>query len=366
MHIEWLQVRNVRNLSNLRLEPDPALNVVSGPNGSGKTALLEAVHILSRCRSFRTSGIDRVIRYQQKELQVSAGLRLPDQSTAVTGVARSRGSIHIRYNKRTIRKVSEQAAQVPVITITPDIHGMVSGSPVFRRRWLDWAMFHVKPAYIETWRDYHKALKNRNSLLRRRVIDQLETWEQAMWLSARTINAQRNAFLAELSAEMANISQRLEIPQTELVYECGWRSGVDLDRFLEEHRQGDLERGITRHGIHRSDIVIRQGGRDIGHFYSRGQTKLCIIALSLAQDRVFRLRTGRSPIILVDDLQAELDLTSQRQVLEVLAGQGVQVFITTTGKMPSHRQTPTRMFHVEQGSLSQVSAAAATKAAKCI
>ena len=351
MHIEWLQVGNVRNLSNLRLEPDPSLNVISGPNGSGKTALLEAIHILSRSRSFRASGINRVIRYQQQELQVSAGLRLPDKSAVVTGIARSRGSINIRYNNRTIRKVSEQAARVPVITITPDIHGMVSGSPVFRRRWLDWAMFHVKPTYIETWRDYHKALKNRNSLLRRNEVGQLEPWEQAMWLSARTINAQRDAYIAELSDEMADTSQRLDIPQTELLYERGWQSGVDLDRFLAEHRRGDLERGITRHGIHRSDIVIRQEEREIGHFYSRGQIKLCIIALSLAQDRVFRRRTGRSPIILVDDLQAELDMTSQRRVIEVLAGQGVQVFITTTGKLPSQEQIPKRVFHVEHGCL---------------
>ena len=351
MHIEWLQVKNVRNLSNLRLEPDPSLNFIFGPNGSGKTALLEAIHILSRCRSFRTSGINRVIRHQQQELQVSAGLRLPDQSMVVTGVERSRGTITIRFNNRTIRKVSDQAAQVPVITITPDIHGMVSGSPVFRRRWLDWAMFHVKPAYIETWKDYHKALKNRNNLLRKNNVEQLGTWERAMWRSARTINAQRNEFIEEIAEEMANTAQLLDIPQAELVYERGWQSGIALDRFLWEHRKGDLEKGMTRHGIHRSDIVIRQDEREIGHFYSRGQIKLCIIALSLAQDRVFRRRTGRSPIILVDDLQAELDMTAQRHVVEVLAGQGAQVFITTTGKIPSHKQVQNRMFHVKQGCL---------------
>ena len=158
MHIEWLQVRNVRNLSDQRIEPGPALNVICGPNGSGKTALLEAIHILGRCRSFRTPGINRVIRYQQKELQISAGLRLPDRTLVVTGVERSRTALNIRYNQRTVRKVSEQAALIPVITVTPESHRLVSGSPVFRRRWLDWAMFHVKPDYIETWRDYHRAL----------------------------------------------------------------------------------------------------------------------------------------------------------------------------------------------------------------
>ena len=349
MHIEWLQVRNVRNLSDQRIEPGPVLNVICGPNGSGKTALLEAIHILGRCRSFRTSGIHRVIRYQQKELQISAGLRLPDRSLVVTGVERGRSLLNIRYNQRTVRKVSEQAALIPVITVTPESHRLVSGSPVFRRRWLDWAMFHVKPDYIETWRDYHKALKNRNSLLRKNQADQLAPWEQAMGRAAQALTTQRHAFITELSGAMETAIRQLRIPQTTLEYDCGWQTGVDLERYLAEQRRGDMERGMTRHGLHRSDITICQDGREIGHFYSRGQIKLCITALSLALDSVFRKRTQRSPIILVDDLPAELDHTGQQRTIRALAGQGGQVFITTTGELPLVKKMPLKMFHVEQG-----------------
>ena len=351
MLIEWLQVRNVRNLSNLRIEPGPELNIVYGPNGSGKTALLEAIYFLGRCRSFRTSGINRVIRHHQTGLQVSAGLRLPDQSLVVTGVERSRASITIRYNNRTIRRVSEQAVQIPIITITPDSHGLVSGSPVYRRRWLDWAMFHVEPNYIEAWRDYYKALKNRNSLLRRNKVEQLEAWEQAMCRAAGIINEQREAFITELSDEMARTAQQLDIPLVTLEYSRGWATGSDLAHFLVTQRKGDLERGVTRHGVHRSDMVIRKDGRDIGHFYSRGQIKLCIIALSLAQESAFRHRTGRSPIILIDDFAAELDVLGQRRVMEVLAGLGGQVFITTTGEIPTNAHNKQKMFHVEHGGL---------------
>ena len=351
MHIEWLQVRNVRNLSNLRIEPSPELNIICGPNGSGKTALLEAIYFLGRCRSFRTSGINRVIRHHQKELQVSAGIRMPDQSLVVTGVERSRASITIRYNNRTVRKVSEQAAQIPVITITPDSHGLVSGSPVYRRRWLDWAMFHVEPNYIEAWRGYYKALKNRNSLLRRNKVEQLEAWEWAMCRAAGIINEQRDAFITELSDEMARTAQQLEIPQATLEYERGWQTGTDLAHVLATQRKGDQERGATRNGVHRGDMVIRKDGRDIGHFYSRGQIKLCIIALSLAQESAFRHRTGRSPIILIDDFAAELDVIGQRRVIDVLAGLGGQVFITTTGEIPTNTYNKQKMFHVKHGGL---------------
>ena len=335
MHIEWLQVRNVRNLSHLRIEPNSDLNIICGPNGSGKTALLEAIHFLGRCRSFRTAGINRVIRHHQKELRVSAGMRMPDQSLIVTGVERSRAAINIRYNNQTVRKVSEQAAQIPVITITPDSHKLVSGSPVYRRRWLDWAMFHVKPNYIETWRDYYKALKNRNSLLRRNKTEQLETWEQSMSRAAEIINAQRNTFINELSNEMIRTAQQLKIPAATLEYDSGWQPGEDLAQVLATQRKADLERRVTRYGAHRSDLMIRQDGKDIGHFYSRGQIKLCIIALSLAQESVYRHSTGRSPIILLDDFAAELDVGSQQRVIDVLSNLGGQVFITTTGKIPA-------------------------------
>ena len=349
MYIEWLQVRNVRNLSDLKIEPGPGLNFISGPNGSGKTALLEAIHILGRSRSFRTPGINRVIRYQQKELQVSAGLRLHDQTRVVTGIERSRSSLTIRYNNRTVHKVSEQATLIPVITVTPESHRLVSDSPVYRRRWLDWAMFHVKPDYIQTWREYHKALKNRNNLLRRKKTDELGSWERAMWRAAKTLTVQRNAFINELTEAMQGAIQQLQIPPTTLEYDRGWQAGVDLDRYLAEQRRGDMERGITRHGLHRSDITICQDGREINHFYSRGQIKLCIAALSLALDCVFRKRTARAPIMLVDDLPAELDQTGQERVIQALARQNGQVFITATGKLPTTKHSNAKMFHVEHG-----------------
>lgn len=349
MHIEWLHVKNVRNLSDLKIEPGPGLNVVCGPNGSGKTALLEAIHILGRCRSFRSPGIDRVISYHQRELQISAGLRLPDRSRVVTGVERSRTALNIRYNDRTVHKVSEQAALIPVITVTPESHRLVSDSPVYRRRWLDWAMFHVKPDYIQSWREYHKALKNRNNLLRRRKVNELGSWERAMWCAAKIMTAQRNAFIRDLSEAMQGTIWQLRIPVTTLEYDCGWQTGVDLDHYLAEQRRGDMERGTTRHGLHRSDITICQDGREIGHFYSRGQIKLCLAALSLALDSVFRKRTARAPVVLVDDLPAELDQTGQQRIIQALAKQEGQVFITATGDLPPAHHVKAKMFHVEQG-----------------
>ncbi len=255
----------------------------------------------------------------------------------------------IRYNDQDVRRVSEQAARIPIIAVTPDSHKLITGSPTYRRRWLDWAMFHVEPEYIESWQNYHKALRCRNNLLKQNQEAQLTPWERAMRLMADLINIQRQAFLNELSRELVWAGQRLNIPLPKLEYHCGWQEGVALDQHLEECRKEDLERGNTRYGLHRCDLLITENGKQIGHYYSRGQVKLFITALSLAQVNVFKRRTNRQPILLVDDLSAELDGDSQSRIIQTIIEHGGQVFITTTKEAITVDLAQQKVFHVEHG-----------------
>lgn len=349
MYLEWLQVVNVRNLCAVKIEPVAGINVLFGPNGSGKTALLEAVSILGRCRSFRVAAIERVIRHQQEKLRVSAGLRLADDSSVVTGVERGRNELSIRYANRSVRRASEQAARVPIITFAPDSHRLVAGGPARRRRWLDWAMFHVEPGYLETWKSYYRALKHRNKLLRQRSNGQLAAWEWSMRQFAEKIDAQRRVFLDGLVSAAAEPGQRLGLSPLSLEYDSGWRTDSTLDQCLAEHRRKDMERGNTRFGVHRSDVLVNAAARRIGHFYSGGQVKLSLLALCLAQGRVFKQRTGRMPILLLDDLAAELDETSQERIIRELAEYDGQVFITATTGGDALKSACQKMFHVEHG-----------------
>lgn len=350
MRMEWLRVNDVRNLSAVHIAPGPKLNVISGPNASGKTALLEAIHFLGRCRSFRVAGVDQVIRHGQKILEVSAGVRRADESLVVTGVQRGRGQLNIRYNGRDVRRVSEQAAQFPVIAVTPASGELVLGGPALRRRWLDWSMFHVKHDYMETWRAYYKALKCRNSLLRENLETQLPPWEEAMRQAADRLAEQRQGFLNELSTELARLAEDLALPLPTLAHERGWREGMALDQCLAERRQEDLEKGRTSCGLQRSDILLVEKGRKLRYFYSRGQIKQFMLILSLAQGNVFRRRTGQSPILLVDDLTAELDEDSQARMLDMVAAYDGQVFVTTTRPRLLPSSLPEqKMFHVKHG-----------------
>lgn len=349
MHIEWLQVRNVRNLCDVRIEPDAQANVICGANGSGKTALLEAIYLLGRCRSFRCAGVNSLIRRRQAQLQVCAGLRTTDSAFVVTGVERSRGALSIRYGNREIRKVSEQAAQVPIITFTPSSDGLITGGPKSRRRWLDWAMFHVEPNYVEIWRAYHRALKHRNSLLKRRASAQLGAWEKLMAEAATKLNRLRMSFLDELCGILVGETAQLEAPGISLKYQCGWPAETDLDLYLAECRDSDLETGVTRYGLHRSDLQFSSEGRSVAKFYSAGQIKLALAALLLAQALTFKSRAKRNPILLVDDLPAELDEDNCRRIVKRLSEYDGQVFMTTTGESSVMSGVRQKMFHVKQG-----------------
>ncbi len=351
MYIDWLQIRHVRNLSEVRLEPVAKLNVLVGPNGSGKTAVLEAIHFLSRCRSFRTPRVTQVIQGQKTALQISAGLYLPGEISVTAGIERGPGKMQIRYNGEDVRRVSEQAGHVPVVCVTPDSHQFITGGARYRRRWLDWAMFHVEPGYIECWRHYHKALKSRNNLLKQRQADQLSYWEKEMDVAATGINQARQVFIDDLNVSLALICKALTIPLPVLRYKPGWELKNGLAQCLKESRERDLENGNTRYGIHRSDLEIKDQDKEIGQLYSRGQLKCFLLALSLAQMQVFHSHKARYPILLVDDLPAELDGESQSRIIEMLMGHSGQVFISTTREAMIDRFQQEKMFHMEHGNV---------------
>lgn len=168
--------------------------------------------------------------------------------------------------------------------------------------------------------------------------------------AAERLDEQRQGFLEELFAELARLAEGLALPLPTLAHQRGWRDGSPLDQCLVEQRREDLEKGGTSCGLQRSDILMVERERKIRHFYSRGQIKQFMLILSLAQGNVFRQRTGQSPILLVDDLTAELDGDSSARMFDMVAAYDGQVFVTTTraGLLPSSLSEQ-KMFHVKHG-----------------
>lgn len=353
MYLEWLRIQHVRNLGQASIDPGPVLNVFTGCNASGKTAILESLYLLARARSFRTPRIQEVIGRGNPSLLVSAGLVFHASGIRVTtGIEKGHGQVSIRYNGSPVRTVSEQARQLPLVLITPDSHRLLTGTPKQRRHWLDWAMFHVEPTYLGQWRDYFRALRHRNSLLKAASQDAgaYRGWERSMAASGERLTALRQDFIRDLAQALSeDPAADLEGPDVNLELEPGW-TGADLVEFLSDTRGRDREAGYTRHGPHRADVAFRSEGRAAAGLLSRGQIKLYVCRLGMAEACVLERRLGEPPLFLLDDYRAELDSAATERLLHGLQQQAWQCFLNAT-EFPEYGglSGDIRRFHVEHG-----------------
>ena len=352
MFIESLSVQNVRNISKTVIEPGQGVNFVSGPNAAGKTALLEAIHLLARSRSFRSPRIREVIQKKEKNLLVSARLKKNSEEVVSTGIEKTYGATTIKFDGALLNTVSEQARNVPVVLSTPDSHNLLTGSPKERRHWLDWAMFHVEQKYLDSWRSYQKALRNRNILLKRNTgMTELRGWEKAMCDSARHLDLVRGEFVDQLEKKIRDFTGLRPPGDYRVEFKEGGCSGMSLAEYLENERAEDFRLGYTAFGPHKADVHFLHEKELLSKTFSRGQLKRFVVMLQLAVALTFADRTGETPIFLVDDFTAELDTNSRQEMYEYLEAYKGQVFLTATEFDKNKRDMPgMARFHVEQGS----------------
>ena len=357
MHIEYLQAQNVRNLTNVEIAPGPRLNLFIGPNASGKTALLEAIYILSRGRSFRTPRVAEVIQHRKESLLVAAHLSRSLSQSVRTGVVKGPGKTVIRYDGEIIKKTSDQAKNLPVILIAPDSHRLITGEPKQRRHWLDWGMFHVEPDYLTLWHDYHKSLRQRNVLLKGRQLDNdlLTGWELAMSETGTRISLLRKDFINKIQDIINELSINKDIDPVEFRFSQGWSDSDALKDCLARERQTDRQWGYTRSGIHRADIEFNIDGRPLSTVFSRGRIKQFVTTLLLAQSVLIQKITGLRPLVLIDDFAAEIDVSTRTRLIHMLLERDIQAFITATESNPELiNQQGMEVFHVEHGELRKV------------
>jgi len=244
-----------------------------------------------------------------------------------------------------------------VVCFEPGSHALIAGGAEERRRYLDWGVFHVEHDFLSAWRRYQRALKQRNSLLRKggQLDDALFVpWELELARSAGLIDQQRGAYLDALLPHLqAQVALFLpELGHLELRYRAGWVEGEGLAEILGAQRSRDQARGHTTSGAHRADWSLSFQHAPQREHLSRGQEKLVALACLLAQARLDAERRGEWPIICLDDLASELDLAHQTAVVASLLQVPAQVLITGTEIPGSLEQAPKQVFHVEQGTLS--------------
>jgi DNA replication and repair protein RecF len=358
-----LQISNVRNLQAIKLDKLQRVNVFYGPNGSGKTSVLEAIHILGMARSFRGTSIKSLISHNQDSCTVYglASSRLANIPQTI-GVQRMRsGASRIRVAGKPVASVSQLVEHLPLQVINSSSFDLLTGPPAARRQFLNWGVFHVEHRFFGEWQRFQRCIKQRNMLLRRGKISagELPGWTRDLSQSGFAINSFRQGYIKQLVPRFQGIMKALMpylADDLELRYLQGWDKALDYVQALENSLPSDLDHGYTHLGPQRADIKVLIGGHSAAETLSRGQQKLVVSGLKLAQGMVMADTNRGTCTYLVDDLPSELDDDHCKRVCEILSSMDAQVFITCVDKSDIAPFWPKRdnlgMFLVEHGVIS--------------
>jgi DNA replication and repair protein RecF len=333
MVVSVLEIVNFRNLRKAVLQCSPKLNLIVGGNASGKTSLLEALYFLGRARSFRTRRVGELIHHDETAFQIVATVsNRKDGRFFPVGVRRSTQELSVRVDGMPARSLADLAAQVPVLLLNPGSHRLLEGGPQQRRRFMDWGLFHTTDAFVGFWRRYNSVLRNRDAALRTGYSDRaMDAWDQELVFASMALDGHRKTFCEALEDSLKPfLEQTLGTGCPCINYRRGWPQGEDQDllQLLRDGRDQDRRYGYTRLGAHRADFQIKLAGRPAPEYLSRGQQKLLVIALILAQAKLFQKQRGKPCTLLIDDLPAELDVVHRLRVMECLATLDSQLFIT--------------------------------------
>jgi DNA replication and repair protein RecF len=331
MAILKLEVNGLRNLNEVSIEPKEGFNFIIGDNGSGKTSLLEAIHCLGRGKSFRNHKTNKLIQ-------------VDSEAFTVVGKICQKG--------KPISSLSELIELQPIALIEPGLHRLVEEGPEYRRKFIDWGVFHVEPAFGSIWRTFRRALAQRNAALRDRWPHKaIKQWDTELVIAAENLDQIRSQYLASLKTFIKEKITTFDgLPEVDVSYQRGWKEGLGYGEYLAAQFDSDKDRGFTQFGPHRADMRLRVGSQDARDMLSRGQQKLLVATLVLAQCQQVAAQ-NTSTVILVDDLPAELDSDKREALLDALENTGAQIFVTGTekGLFEGASFSQAGVFHVEQG-----------------
>lgn len=353
-----LSVHQFRNIESASLELGPGLNLIVGDNAAGKTALIEALWVLSTGRSFRTSKPQNCIQIDSSGFTLFTQSQLNDQTFKI-GINRTADALKMKVDGQLIKVQSELAAKLPLQLLTPESHRLLEEGPKARRQYIDWGCFHQVPSFIHHWKQYQRVLKQRNQALRQKLpVTQITLWDAQLVASAEAMNEIRQSYVMQLQPLLLNFCQLL-MPELMAQAECHFRSGwpkttANLQAALLDSLQKDLQLGHTQYGAHRADLQFKFNGKDALHILSRGQQKLFVCALLLAQASLYEQVLQSPVIMLVDDLPAELDEKHRATLLSLLNHLNIQHILTSTAQnlIPILDPATAKIWHIQQGKMS--------------
>ncbi len=361
MHVCSLRLSHFRNYQSTEVEFHPQLNLLLGSNAQGKTNVLEAIYCLSTTRSFRAAVDDEMIQFGEEAAAIESVLQREEGQEQIRLEMRKSKPKTLLVNGKKQKKLSSLLGRLPAVVFSPDDLFLVKGGPSLRRRYLDTMMFQMDVGYLAYLQQYDRTLKQRNSLLRQRVSNlesQLAIWDLPLAEYGAAIMQRRFEISGKLSRcagealnDLTGGAEKFEV-RYEPSFQVDGAEGSLREKMLAaltKGRREEIARGISVVGPHRDDLGLWVNGQMLRKFGSQGQQRTGALALKLAQLSILAEGCHTAPLVLFDDVMAELDEKRQAFFLNRLQ-QGGQAFLTGTAAADfAAASSKARIFKVEVG-----------------
>ena len=362
MYLKRLSLVNFKNLAQEELLLGPSINCFVGDNGTCKTNIVDAVYYLSMCKSALAMSDRQCVRHGESFFVVEGDCEDDDGRHERVACTYSTSAPKVfKRNGKAYERLADHVGLIPTVIVSPADSVLISDAAEERRRYLNGFISQLDKEYLVSVMRYNSTLAMRNSFLKSSSDEQmLCIYDMQLAASAEKIHRMRREVIEQLQPVVAEFYARLSGDREQV--EAEYRSELNdkpLEELLIESRERDLINGFTTSGIHRDDVLFRIGGYPLRKYGSQGQQKSFIIALKLAQYRILAERSGRKPILLLDDVFDKLDENRVGELIRLVAGEEFgQIFITDCNGERMQRlfdrvECEYKMFNVSYGKVEQ-------------
>lgn len=372
MIVTYAEIDGFRNLSGISFAPDPKYNIIVGQNAQGKTNLLEAMWILSGCRSFRGSKEKDYVclsgNKMTSKIKLQDSVREQKISYEMTRSASSPKVIHLNGVKQKGTRALFDVFKC--IAFIPDDVEIIKGSPEKRRNFIDMAASQLNPMFVVHIMKHNAIMNQRNALLKEIMqgsspANILEIWDRQAAHEGTVISYMRNEYVSKINEICGRLykiisggSEELELEYRSNVFRsedfektCNEDAYEQYYRKLRETSEYDIRTGSTHAGVNRDEIIVRINGVSARDFGSQGQVKSAALVMKLAQAEIFMKKSKDAPVIFLDDVMGELDETRQRFVFDII--KDMQVFLTTPNESALLPEIKGKILRIREGRITE-------------
>jgi len=354
MYVKEISIENFRNFAKLQVLLENGINIVYGDNANGKTNLIEAIYFCATGRSQRAKHNKELIRFGCGEAHLQAVM---DKFLIDVHIFQEGKKKGIAVDHIPIKKLSQLFGLLLVVIFTPEDLRIIKSGPGERRAFMDVELCQLNSVYYHALRQYYKALKQRNNLLRaipkdRSLKATLEVWDAPLCQYGMQIMEHRAGFIEDISEIAADIHAHITGGKEKLLLEYNPQIIDNYEERLKRTVERDIMLGSTSAGIHKDDVAFSINGNDVRTYGSQGQQRTAALSVKLAEIELIKGRTGKTPVLLLDDVLSELDESRQKFLFNHIGD--LQTVLTCTGVEDILKNIDGKTMKMTEGAISGI------------